>query len=205
MHQALQHTEKENREQYSDFRQISFYNLNSVEDCYSVFKLPQNVSEKKIKEKYIKLCNYYHPRRGINWKTKHFIRVVLAYQFIEKINKRRKQVGYVNAEAFFEDWKQQDMIHDLDKAFAYSKIKKEMFERLLYPGFYKFRSIVLSIFLFLVFLIAMIPLNEFWEGRSSFIAAFLFPVMLFPVIRNLLKTKSVEKEVNKKMREIQKY
>lgn len=204
MHQALQHTRKSKSNDFSDLRQINFYNLNTLEDCYGVFKLPVNTSEKKLKEKYIKLCNYYHPRRGINWKTEHFIKVVLAYQFIEKLIQKRKKQRNFDAEIFFEQWKQQDMMHDLDRAFAYSKMKKEMFERLLYPRFYRLRSIIVSIFAIFMFFILWTIANEYWEGRASVYSAIFFPLMLYPVVRNILQTKKSENVFKKKLAEIKK-
>lgn len=202
MHQALQHTSPSNNKSFSDLKQISFYNLNTMEDCYAVFKLPVNTSEKKLKEKYIKLCDYYHPRKGINWKTAHFIKVVLAYQFIEKLNNKRKKEGYVNANLFFEEWKQQDMMYDLDRAFAYSKLKKELFERLLYPRFYKVRSIIVSLFAAVMFYVIWTFANEYWQGRISLAGLIILPMFFYPVVHNILKTKKIEQLYKKKLAEV---
>ncbi|MFW6223144.1 MAG: J domain-containing protein [Bacteroidota bacterium] len=141
MPQAIRRTRAKQTDANFDFRQISFYNLNSIEDCYAVFKLKPTCSFKVLREKYIRMSTHYHPRAGINWKTKHFIRVVLAYQCLERYHQERKKNGYIKREEFFRHWQQNHMTHDLDRACAYSRISRVLFERVLYPRFNKIRSI----------------------------------------------------------------
>ena len=177
--------------------------INKLDDCYLILNANPSWSFKRIRSSYQKEILKYHKFRkhSISYRNK-FIAMVLAFDCLEYIGKKRGQRYYIKKNELFAKWKENEFPLAFDMANKFLQLKTQDFERIFYKGFVAVKWIVYVIFLIIIAFLIIIPVLELQEDRSLIIAVALISVFTIPLFKKMLDVLKAESNSSKKIRYI---